>query len=65
MYTCALLTVCVGVIPYSMCLFFSKFTAYAFIFWLPYYLTRVGYDKAVANNLSTIYDVGGVFGGMH
>lgn len=54
-----------GVIPYSICLFFSKLVAYAFIFWLPYYLKQsAGYSSDEAGNWSVIYDVGGVLGGI-
>lgn len=53
-----------GVITYSICLAFSKFIAYSFILWLPFYLSVIGYNNSTANNLSAIYDVGGIFGGI-
>ena len=55
-----------GVFEYSACLFFSKLVAYAFIFWLPYYLAspKLNYSDNEAGNVSTVYDVGGVAGGI-
>ena len=29
-----------GVIPFAMCLFFSKLVAYTFLYWLPFYLSQ-------------------------
>lgn len=31
-----------GVIPFALCLFFSKLVAYTFLYWLPFYLTQTG-----------------------
>lgn len=31
-----------GVIPFAMCLFFSKLVAYTFLYWLPFYLSQTG-----------------------
>lgn len=31
-----------GVIPFSLCLFFSKLVAYTFLYWLPFYLSQTG-----------------------
>lgn len=31
-----------GVIPFALCLFFSKLVAYTFLFWLPFYLSQTG-----------------------
>ena len=53
-----------GVIAYSACLFFSKLVAYAFIFWLPFYLSSLDYSDTAAGNVSTVYDIGGVAGGI-
>ncbi|XP_022732238.1 putative glycerol-3-phosphate transporter 4 [Durio zibethinus] len=58
-----------GVIPYALCLFFSKLVAYTFLFWLPFYLsqTEIGGEYVSvksAGNLSTLFDVGGIFGGI-
>lgn len=38
--------------------------AYAFIFWLPFYLSNLNYSDTDAGNISTVYDIGGVAGGI-
>ncbi|EXC02073.1 Putative glycerol-3-phosphate transporter 4 [Morus notabilis] len=58
-----------GVIPFALCLFFSKLVAYTFLYWLPFYLTQTeigGEYVSVksAGNLSTLFDVGGIIGGI-
>ncbi|KAK4260329.1 hypothetical protein QN277_003460 [Acacia crassicarpa] len=58
-----------GVIPFSLCLFFAKLVAYTFLYWLPFYLsqTEIGGEYVSvesAGNLSTLFDVGGIFGGI-
>ncbi|KAL5551360.1 hypothetical protein UlMin_001536 [Ulmus minor] len=58
-----------GVIPFSLCLFFSKLVAYTFLYWLPFYLsqTEIGGEYVsvkTAGNLSTLFDVGGIVGGI-
>ncbi|RWR86680.1 putative glycerol-3-phosphate transporter 1 [Cinnamomum micranthum f. kanehirae] len=58
-----------GVAPFALCLFFSKLVAYTFIYWLPFYISNIeiegGYlSDETAGNLSTIFDVGGVVGGI-
>lgn len=58
-----------GVAPFALCLFFSKLVAYTFLYWLPFYIshTRIGNEyisDAMAGSLSTIFDVGGVLGGV-
>ncbi|XVF10907.1 hypothetical protein REPUB_Repub07fG0223800 [Reevesia pubescens] len=58
-----------GVIPFALCLFFSKLVAYTFLYWLPFYLsqTEIGGEYVsvkTAGNLSTLFDVGGIFGGI-
>lgn len=58
-----------GVIPFALCLFFSKLVAYTFLFWLPFYLsqTEIGGERLSvksAGNLSTLFDVGGIVGGI-
>ncbi|XP_043695276.1 putative glycerol-3-phosphate transporter 4 [Telopea speciosissima] len=58
-----------GVIPFAMCLFFSKLVAYTFLYWLPFYLsqTEIGGEYVSvksAGNLSTLFDVGGIVGGV-
>ncbi|XP_043718653.1 putative glycerol-3-phosphate transporter 5 [Telopea speciosissima] len=58
-----------GVAPYAFCLFFSKLVAYTFLYWLPFYIRHtdvagVHLSHETAGMLSTIFDVGGVFGGI-
>lgn len=58
-----------GVVPFALCLFFSKLVAYTFLYWLPFYLsqTAIGGDFVSvksAGNLSTLFDVGGIAGGI-
>ncbi|XP_010677123.2 putative glycerol-3-phosphate transporter 4 [Beta vulgaris subsp. vulgaris] len=58
-----------GVIPFALCLFFSKLVAYTFLYWLPFYLsqTEIGgvyVSVKSAGNLSTLFDVGGIVGGI-
>lgn len=53
-----------GVLEFSFALFFAKFVAYMFIYWLPYYLGHLEFSATDAANLSTAFDVGGVVGGV-
>ncbi|XP_008798826.1 putative glycerol-3-phosphate transporter 4 [Phoenix dactylifera] len=58
-----------GVIPFALCLFFAKLVAYTFLYWLPFYLSQTaigGEYMSVksAGNLSTLFDVGGIIGGI-
>ncbi|XP_072963814.1 putative glycerol-3-phosphate transporter 1 [Typha angustifolia] len=58
-----------GVVPFALCLFFSKLVAYTFLYWLPFYIshTAIGgsyLSDAMAGNLSTLFDIGGVLGGI-
>lgn len=54
-----------GVIEFSLCLLFAKLVSYTFLFWLPLYITNVGHlDAKKAGELSTLFDVGGIFGGI-
>ncbi|KAK8603561.1 hypothetical protein V6N13_096039 [Hibiscus sabdariffa] len=58
-----------GVIPFALCLFFSKLVAYTFLYWLPFYLsqTEIGGEYMSvksAGNLSTLFDVGSIVGGI-
>lgn len=58
-----------GVIEYSLCLFFAKLVSYTFLFWLPFYIanTSIGgevYGPTTAADLSTLFDVGGIIGGI-
>ncbi|MCO5576151.1 hypothetical protein L7F22_029959 [Adiantum nelumboides] len=58
-----------GVALYAFCLFFVKLVAYTFLFWLPFYIrhTEIA-GKYLSDNmagyLSTIFDIGGVIGGI-
>ncbi|KAF8379242.1 hypothetical protein HHK36_028674 [Tetracentron sinense] len=58
-----------GVAPFALCLFFSKLVAYTFLYWLPFYISHTAIDgqylsDETAGNLSTMFDVGGVVGGI-
>uniref|UniRef100_A0A8C8SIP1 Solute carrier family 37 member 1 n=1 Tax=Pelusios castaneus TaxID=367368 RepID=A0A8C8SIP1_9SAUR len=54
-----------GVIEFSLCLLFAKLVSYTFLFWLPLYITNVEHlDAKKAGDLSTLFDVGGIFGGI-
>ncbi|XP_057726481.1 putative glycerol-3-phosphate transporter 4 [Arachis stenosperma] len=58
-----------GVIPFALCLFFAKLVAYTFLYWLPFYLTQteIGGEYLsvkAAGNISTMFDLGGIFGGI-
>ncbi|KAK6936312.1 Major facilitator superfamily [Dillenia turbinata] len=58
-----------GVAPFALCLFFAKLVAYTFLYWLPFYISHTEingtyYSSETAGNLSTLFDVGGVVGGI-
>lgn len=54
-----------GVVEFSMCLLFAKLVSYTFLFWLPLYMASVGHmDARHAGDLSTLFDVGGIIGGV-
>ncbi|KAI5059587.1 hypothetical protein GOP47_0025906 [Adiantum capillus-veneris] len=58
-----------GVALYAFCLFFVKLVAYTFLFWLPFYIRHTEIDgkylsDKMAGYLSTIFDIGGVIGGI-
>lgn len=54
-----------GVIEFSLCLFFAKLVSYTFLFWLPKYIhEKANYDPEKAADISTLFDVGGIFGGI-
>jgi OPA family glycerol-3-phosphate transporter-like MFS transporter 1/2 len=58
-----------GVVTFSLCLFFTKLVAYTFLYWLPFYIERteiggVYLTPAQAGRLSTLFDIGGVAGGI-
>nr|KAI8729687.1 sugar phosphate exchanger 3 isoform X2 [Biomphalaria glabrata] len=53
-----------GVIPYSLAYAFLKLVNYSFFFWLPFYLSNsFHWDESTSDQLSTAYDVAGIFGG--
>jgi len=54
-----------GVIEYSLCLFFAKLVSYTFLYWLPRYIQNsTNFSAQQAANLSTLFDFGGIFGGI-
>lgn len=58
-----------GVAPFSFCLFFTKLVAYTFLYWLPFYISHTAIDgrylsDSTAGTLSTVFDIGGVVGGI-
>jgi len=58
-----------GVVPFALCLFFSKLVAYTFLYWLPFYIrhTPIGgkvLSAEAAGDLSVLFDIGGVAGGI-
>eukprot|EP00462_Mataza_sp_D1_P005998 CAMPEP_0175120008 /NCGR_PEP_ID=MMETSP0087-20121206/384_1 /TAXON_ID=136419 /ORGANISM="Unknown Unknown, Strain D1" /LENGTH=607 /DNA_ID=CAMNT_0016401411 /DNA_START=124 /DNA_END=1944 /DNA_ORIENTATION=+ len=53
-----------GVLEFAFALFFCKFVAYMFIYWLPYYLAHNNFSPSVSANLSTAFDFGGILGGI-
>ncbi|XP_030833755.1 glucose-6-phosphate exchanger SLC37A2 isoform X4 [Strongylocentrotus purpuratus] len=54
-----------GVIEFSLCLFFAKLVSYTFLYWLPAYIHSTSHvtDERAAD-LSTLFDVGGILGGI-
>ncbi|KAK7341177.1 hypothetical protein VNO80_24102 [Phaseolus coccineus] len=58
-----------GVAPFALCLFFAKLVAYTFLYWLPFYVSHTAIDgkylsSGTSGTLSTLFDVGGVLGGI-
>ncbi|XP_037697801.1 glucose-6-phosphate exchanger SLC37A2 isoform X1 [Choloepus didactylus] len=54
-----------GVIEFSLCLLFAKLVSYTFLYWLPLYIFNVAHFSAKeAGDLSTLFDVGGIIGGI-
>ncbi|XP_062566694.1 glucose-6-phosphate exchanger SLC37A2-like [Saccostrea cucullata] len=52
-----------GVVEFSLCLFFAKLVSYTFLYWLPKYIhVKANYDPEKAADISTLFDVGGIFG---
>ena len=50
-----------GVFEFAMALFFAKFVAYMFIYWLPYYLGHLKFSTDEAANISSYFDLGGKY----
>ncbi|KAJ1693315.1 hypothetical protein LUZ63_010013 [Rhynchospora breviuscula] len=58
-----------GVTAFAFGLFFSKLVAYTFLYWLPFYISHTEIGGEYMSNwkagmLSTLFDVGGVIGGI-
>ena len=54
-----------GVAAYAVCNAFTKLVSYALLLWLPlYYTEALDESEEVADLLATLYDVGGVVGGI-
>ncbi|KAK1153444.1 glucose-6-phosphate exchanger SLC37A2-like [Acipenser oxyrinchus oxyrinchus] len=54
-----------GVVEFSLCLLFAKLVSYTFLYWLPLYIANVAhFDAKGAGDLSTLFDLGGIFGGI-
>lgn len=53
-----------GVVEFSLCFFFAKFVSYTFLFWLPFYLQALGFSAGMAGTMSTVFDIGGIVGGI-
>lgn len=54
-----------GVVEFALCLFFAKLVSYTFLYWLPNYIhSTANVDASSAAFLSTIFDYGGILGGI-
>ncbi|VDI65278.1 Hypothetical predicted protein [Mytilus galloprovincialis] len=54
-----------GVAEFSLCLFCAKLVSYTFLFWLPNYIEHTAhYDAEKSADVSTLFDVGGIVGGI-
>lgn len=54
-----------GVLEFSFCLFFAKLVSYTFLFWLPKYISATtDYGAEQSAYLSSLFDVGGIIGGI-
>ncbi|XP_036381328.1 glucose-6-phosphate exchanger SLC37A2 [Megalops cyprinoides] len=54
-----------GVLEFSFCLLFAKLVSYTFLYWLPLYIANVAhFDSKGAGDMSTLFDVGGIVGGI-
>lgn len=54
-----------GLIEYSICFFFMKFTVYSLTSWLPNYINSLGqYNSSISSLISSLFDVGMIIGGF-
>ncbi|CAK8694883.1 glucose-6-phosphate exchanger SLC37A2-like [Clavelina lepadiformis] len=54
-----------GVIEFALCLLFAKLVSYTFLFWLPFYIKKTStFTTQASGIISTLFDVGGIFGGI-
>lgn len=54
-----------GVVEFSLCLLFAKLVSYTFLYWLPLYISNIAHFEAKeAGDMSTLFDVGGILGGI-
>ncbi|KAK7600876.1 hypothetical protein V9T40_008317 [Parthenolecanium corni] len=54
-----------GVAEFSLCLFFAKLVSYTFLYWLPLFIRySTSFSPEDSANLSTLFDVGGILGGI-
>ncbi|KAI3373924.1 hypothetical protein L3Q82_022493, partial [Scortum barcoo] len=54
-----------GVVEFSLCLLFAKLVSYTFLYWLPLYISNIAhFDAKEAGDMSTLFDVGGIVGGI-
>jgi len=54
-----------GVVEFSLCLFCAKLVSYTFLYWLPKYInSTTNLDAKESAILSTLFDIGGVIGGI-
>uniref|UniRef100_A0A674MLN2 Glucose-6-phosphate exchanger SLC37A2 n=1 Tax=Takifugu rubripes TaxID=31033 RepID=A0A674MLN2_TAKRU len=54
-----------SLVEFSLCLLFAKLVSYTFLYWLPLYISNVvHFDAKDAGDLSTLFDVGGIVGGI-
>jgi len=54
-----------GVIAYALCYSCLKSVNYTMFFWLPNFLsTELGMSASVSDDMSTLFDVGGIIGGF-
>lgn len=52
-----------GVVPFALCLFFSKLVAYTFLYWLPFYLTQTGTHSSLRGDSRALATVTAIIDG--